>query len=70
MSRDWKTFSSSLGVDIDDTGGEFGHGNFLEEDPPLHDVLRAVYAATSYRRTSGPPSSRSSGKRSSASWRT
>ena len=42
VSRDWKTFSSSLGVDIDDTGGEFGHGNFLEEDPPLHDVLRAV----------------------------
>ena len=33
VSRDWKTFSSALGVDIDDTGGEFGHGNFLEEDP-------------------------------------
>lgn len=42
VSRDWKTFSSSFGVDIDDTGGEFGHGNFLEEDPPLHDLLRAV----------------------------
>jgi cytochrome P450 len=42
VSRDWKTFSSSFGVDIDDTGGEFGQGNFLEEDPPLHDLLRAV----------------------------
>jgi cytochrome P450 len=42
VSRDWSTFSSSFGVDIDDTGGEFGHGNFLEEDPPLHDLLRAV----------------------------
>jgi cytochrome P450 len=42
VSRDWKTFSSAFGVDIDDTGGEFGHGNFLEEDPPLHDLLRAV----------------------------
>jgi cytochrome P450 len=42
VSRDWETFSSAFGVDIDDTGGEFGHGNFLEEDPPLHDLLRAV----------------------------
>ena len=42
VSRNWETFSSASGVDIDDTGGEFGHGNFLEEDPPLHDVLRAV----------------------------
>lgn len=42
VSRDWSTFSSSYGVDIDDTGGEFGQGNFLEEDPPLHDLLRAV----------------------------
>jgi cytochrome P450 len=40
--RDWKTFSSAAGVDIDNTGSEFGRGNFLEEDPPLHDVLRAV----------------------------
>jgi cytochrome P450 len=42
VSREWRTFSSSFGVDIDNTGGEFGQGNFLEEDPPLHDVLRAV----------------------------
>jgi cytochrome P450 len=42
VSRDWERFSSSFGVDIDDTGSEFGHGNFLEEDPPLHDVLRGV----------------------------
>lgn len=42
VSRDWETFSSSFGVDIDDTGGEFGEGNFLEEDPPLHDLLRAI----------------------------
>lgn len=42
VSRDWETYSSASGVDIDDTGGEFGDGNFLEEDPPLHDALRAV----------------------------
>jgi cytochrome P450 len=42
VSRDWNAFSSSHGVDIDDTGGEFGHGNFLEEDPPFHDLLRGV----------------------------
>lgn len=42
VSRDWRTYSSAAGVDIDDTGGEFGDGNFLEEDPPPHDLLRAV----------------------------
>jgi cytochrome P450 len=42
VSRDWRTYSSAAGVDIDDTGGEFGDGNFLEEDPPLHDLLRGV----------------------------
>lgn len=42
VSRDWRTYSSASGVDIDDTGGEFGDGNFLEEDPPPHDLLRAV----------------------------
>lgn len=42
ISRDWETYSSASGVDIDDTGGEFGDGNFLEEDPPLHDALRDV----------------------------
>jgi cytochrome P450 len=45
VSRDWKTFSSASGVDIDSTGSEFGSGNFLEEDPPLHDLLRNVVRA-------------------------
>jgi cytochrome P450 len=40
--RDWRHFSSAFGVDIDDTGSHFGEGNFLEEDPPLHDVHRNV----------------------------
>jgi hypothetical protein len=42
VHRDWETYSSASGVDIDDTGAEFGDGNFLEEDPPPHDLLRAV----------------------------
>lgn len=42
VSRDWETYSSAFGVDIDATGDQFGNGNFLEEDPPLHDLLRAV----------------------------
>ena len=42
VSRSWEAYSSAFGVDIDATGDEFGHGNFLEEDPPLHDLLRAV----------------------------
>jgi cytochrome P450 len=40
--RDWETFSTADGVDIDDTGAEYGSGDFLEEDPPRHDVLRAA----------------------------
>lgn len=40
--RDWKTFSTAGGVDIDGTGAQYGTGDFLEEDPPLHDVLRNV----------------------------
>jgi cytochrome P450 len=40
--RDWETFSTADGVDIDGTGDAYGSGDFLEEDPPRHDVLRAV----------------------------
>jgi cytochrome P450 len=42
LSRDWASFSSAEGVDIDHTGDQMGAGNFLEEDPPLHDLLRNV----------------------------
>lgn len=42
VMRDWESFSTSMGVDIDDTGAAYGSGDFLEEDPPRHDVLRAV----------------------------
>jgi cytochrome P450 len=40
--RDWRSFSTAEGVDIDGTGTQYGKGDFLEEDPPLHDVLRNV----------------------------
>jgi cytochrome P450 len=40
--RDWKTFTSSRGVDIDESSYYFGEGVFLEEDPPLHKLLRNV----------------------------
>jgi cytochrome P450 len=40
--RDWETFSTAEGVDIDGTGAQYGTGDFLEEDPPLHDLLRNV----------------------------
>lgn len=40
--RDWETFSTRDGVDIDGTGAQYGPGDFLEEDPPRHDVLRAI----------------------------
>jgi cytochrome P450 len=44
-TRDWETYSTADGVDIDGTGEAYGSGDFLEEDPPRHDVLRAVVRA-------------------------
>jgi cytochrome P450 len=43
-SRDWETFSSSPHVDIDDTPGLVGPGNFLDYDPPKHDIFRKIVA--------------------------
>jgi cytochrome P450 len=40
--RDWPTFSSARGVEIDASSSEFGEGVFLQEDPPLHKQLRSV----------------------------
>lgn len=40
--RDWQSFSSSRGMDLDETGSMFGAGNFLNLDPPSHDRLRKV----------------------------
>lgn len=41
-SRDWETFSSTAGADLDDTGKLIGEGDFLDDDPPRHDELRKV----------------------------
>jgi cytochrome P450 len=40
--RDWRTYSSAGGVGVVDIRRLFepGDGNFLEQDPPRHDVLR------------------------------
>jgi cytochrome P450 len=43
--RDWPTFSSAKGVEIDASSSEFGEGVFLEEDPPVHKQLRGVVHA-------------------------
>jgi cytochrome P450 len=43
--RDWSTFTSSRGVDIDESSYYFGEGVFLQEDPPLHKQLRTVVHA-------------------------
>jgi cytochrome P450 len=43
--RDWSAFTSSQGVDIDDSSSYFGEGVFLEKDPPLHKLLRGVVHA-------------------------
>lgn len=42
-NRDWATYSSAQGVDLDNTGSIFfGEGNVVETDPPEHDLFRAV----------------------------
>jgi cytochrome P450 len=42
-ARDWETFSSSGGNDLDDTGLLFGpEGELTSADPPLHTRLRAA----------------------------
>jgi cytochrome P450 len=41
--RDWRTFSSAEGVDIDDS--RLGPGSFLDADPPRHDELRKIIHA-------------------------
>lgn len=41
-ARDWETFSNAGGVELDVPGQLYGTGNFLEEDPPRHDLLRKV----------------------------
>ena len=43
--RDWRTFSSAKGVEIDASSSEFAEGLFLEEDPPVHKQLRGVVHA-------------------------
>lgn len=43
VARDWQTYSSAgpRGIDLDGTGTEvYGNGNFIEIDPPRHDLLR------------------------------
>jgi cytochrome P450 len=42
--RDWRTYSSAGGVGLDDVRVLFepGDGDFLEHDPPRHDVLRSL----------------------------
>lgn len=42
-NRDWATYSSADGVDLDKTGSIFfGEGNVVETDPPSHDLFRLV----------------------------
>jgi len=42
--RDWATFTSSKGLEIGEFVGFFGKGDFVQLDPPEHDVLRRVLA--------------------------
>ena len=42
LMRDWQRCTSSLGMDLDGTGMMYPTGNFLNYDPPEHDVLRKV----------------------------
>jgi len=41
-ARDWESYSNANGVDLDYPPQFYGVGNFLEDDPPRHDLLRKV----------------------------
>ncbi len=41
-ARDYKTFVSGHGVDVDREDFSFGPGDFLDMDPPRHDELRRI----------------------------
>lgn len=41
-AREWRSFSSADGVNLDDTLSLTGKGNFIAADPPDHDRLRKV----------------------------
>ncbi len=41
-ARDWTTYSSARGVNLDDTLSLTGPGNFISADPPGHDRLRRI----------------------------
>jgi cytochrome P450 len=42
-NKDWETYSSAEGVDLDNTGSIFfGEGNIVETDPPSHALFRSV----------------------------
>jgi cytochrome P450 len=42
VSRDWKTFTSTKGVDIDGTADMLGSGAFNLADPPAHTAVRGA----------------------------
>src|SRR3954464_5356121 len=41
-AREWRSWSSAEGVNLDDTLSLTGPGNFIAADPPGHDRLRRV----------------------------
>ncbi len=41
-ARNWETFSNANGIDLDAPAQFYGVGDFIDEDPPRHDVLRKV----------------------------
>jgi cytochrome P450 len=41
-ARDWEAFTNVDGVDLDVPARFFGSGDFLDQDPPRHDLLRDV----------------------------
>lgn len=41
-ARDWETFTTTRGVDLDAASEEFGLGEFLTYDPPRHGHLRNI----------------------------
>jgi cytochrome P450 len=41
-ARDWRTYTSTLGLDLDQRSGEFLGMDFIGHDPPRHELMRDV----------------------------
>jgi cytochrome P450 len=52
--RDWKTYSSSQGLDLDKSSNEFLQMDFVGQDPPRHETMRSLVRPPFMPKSVGP----------------